>query len=334
MRVLITGITGLIGSHLADYLLTFPENEVSGLKRWRADDRSIVHLRSRIELVEGDIEDMYAVSSIVERTQPDRIFHLAAQSYPSESWAAPASTLQTNIMGTLHVLEAARRYAPAARIHIAGSAAAYGLIRPEEVPIGEDRPLRPLSPYGVSKATQEMLGYQYAHNYGQQIFLTRSFIHIGARQDSRTSAQTFARQIAEAEHGLRPAVVHVGNLEARRDYLDVADAVRGLWALLERGTAGEVYNLCSGRAPRIRELLDTYLSLARIPLEVEVDPARLRPADEPILLGDNSKLCRDTGWQPEVPLAESLRRILEYWRERMENGSAKGREDTSSENQS
>jgi len=326
MRVLITGITGLIGSHLADYLLTLPEVDVVGLKRWRADDRTIRHLRSQIELVEGDIEDAYSVAAIVERVRPDRIFHLAAQSYPSESWAAPATTIQTNLLGTLHVLEAARRYVPQAKLHIAGSAAAYGLIRPDEVPIGEDRPLRPLSPYGVSKAAQEMLGYQYAHNYGMPVFLTRSFIHIGARQDSRTSAQTFARQVAEAEHGLQPPVVRVGNLEPRRDYLDVADVVRGLWALLEHGAPGEVYNLCSGQAPQIRELLDIYLGLAGVPLAVEVDPARLRPADEPILLGDNSKLRRDTGWQPEVPLAESLRRILDYWRERVEDRSANTRE--------
>ena len=317
MRVLITGITGLIGSHLADYLLTLPDVDVVGLKRWRSDDRTIRHLQSRIEIVEGDVEDAYSVAAIVERARPDRVFHLAAQSYPSELWAAPAATMQVNLMGTLHVLEAVRRHAPTARLHIAGSAAAYGLIRPDEVPIVEDRPLRPLSPYGVSKAGQEMLGYQYAHNYGMPIYLTRSFIHIGARQDSRTSAQTFARQVAEAEHGTRPPVVHVGNLEPRRDYLDVADAVRGLWALLERGKPGEVYNLCSGQAPRIRELLDIYLGLARVPLEVEVDPARLRPADEPILLGDNSKLRRDTGWQPEVPLAELLKRILEYWRARV-----------------
>lgn len=316
-RVLITGITGLIGSHLADYLLALGGVEVIGLKRWRADDRTIRHLLSRVEIVEGDVADAYSVAAIVERTQPDRIFHLAAQSYPSESWAAPAITIETNVMGTLHVLEAARRHVPTALIHIAGSAAAYGLIRPDEVPLGEDRPLRPLSPYGVSKATQEMLGYQYAHNYGMPIFLTRSFIQIGARQDSRTSAQTFARQVAEAEAGLRPPTVLVGHLEPRRDYLDVADAVRGLWALMERGRPGEVYNLCSGQAPQIRELLDLYLGLARLPLEVQVDPARLRPADEPILLGDNTKLCRATGWRPEIPLAESLRRILDHWRQRV-----------------
>lgn len=325
MRVLITGITGLVGSHLADYLLTLPGVEVIGFKRWRADDRTIRHLTGRVRLIEGDIEDAFSVATAIEQAQPDRIYHLAAQSYPSESWAAPVTTLQANVLGTVNVLEAVRRHAPATQVHIAGSAASYGLIRPDEVPIVEDRPLRPLSPYGVSKAAQEMLGYQYAQNYGMRVYLTRSFIHIGARQDSRTSAQTFARQVAEAEVGLRPALIQVGNLEPRRDYLDVADVVRALWLLLERGTPGEVYNLCSGNAPQVRELLDIYLGLARVPLEVRVDPARLRPADEPILVGDNRKLCAALGWQPEVALAESLRRILEYWRVRV--GQTQGHQD-------
>ena len=317
MRVLITGITGLVGSHLADYLLSLGEIEVIGFKRWRADDRAIRHLRGQVRLIEGDIEDAFSVATAIEQSQPDRIYHLAAQSYPSESWAAPVTTLTANVTGTVHVLEAVRRLKPGAQVHIAGSSASYGLIRPDEVPIVEDRPLRPLSPYGVSKAAQEMLGYQYAHNYGMRVYLTRSFNHIGARQDSRTAAQTFARQIAEAEAGLCPPVIAVGNLEPRRDFLDVEDAVRGLWLLLERGRPGEIYNLCSGQAPQIRELLDMYLSLALIPVEVQVDPQRLRPADEPILLGDNSRLRRDTGWEPRVPLRESLRRILDYWRERL-----------------
>ncbi|MBA3943101.1 MAG: GDP-mannose 4,6-dehydratase [Herpetosiphonaceae bacterium] len=317
MRILITGITGLIGSHLADFVVAQGEHELWGFKRWRSSEDNIRHLRDKVQWSEGDIEDPFAVATAIKHIRPDRIFHLAAQSYPSESWSAPATTLKANVMGTLNLLEAARRYVPAAQIHIAGSAASYGLIRPEDNPISEERPLRPLSPYGVSKAAQEMLGYQAAQSYGQQIYLTRSFIHIGSRQDSRTSAQTFARQVAEAEAGLGPTVIAVGNLDSRRDFLDVEDAVRGLWLLLDHGTVGEVYNLCSGRAPRIHDLLDIYLQLANIPLQVATDPTRLRPADEPLLQGDNSKLCEATGWQPQIPLDESLRRILAYWRDRV-----------------
>ncbi len=314
MRVLITGITGLIGSHLADYLLDLGGIEVVGFKRWRSATANIRQLEGRVRMLEGDVQDPMSIAMAIEQTRPDRIFHLAAQSYPSESWAAPVSTLQANVMGTLYLLEAARRYVPDARVHLAGSAAAYGLIAPDDVPIVEDRPLRPVSPYGVSKAAQEMLGYQAFQSYGQQVYLTRSFIHIGPRQAPRPAAQTFALQIAEAEAGLRPPCVEVGNLDPRRDFLDVADAVRALWALVERGQPGEVYNLCSGRAPSIRKLLELYLALATIDLEVRQDPARLRPADEPILLGDNGKLRAATGWEPTVPLAESARRILDHWR--------------------
>lgn len=314
MRVLITGITGLVGSHLADYLLGLGEVEVVGFKRWRSPEANIRQLDGRVRMLEGDIEDAFSVASAIETSCPDRIFHLAAQSYPGESWGAPATTLRANVLGTLNVLEAARRLTPGARIHLAGSAAAYGLVPPDEMPIREDRPLRPLSPYGVSKAATEMLGYQAWQAYGQQIYLTRSFIHIGPRQGARPAAQTFARQIAQAEAGQRPAVVEVGNLTVRRDFLDVADAVRGLWSLIEHGAAGEVYNLCSGYAPSIGELLDIYLGLATISLDVREDPARLRPADEPILVGDYAKLRAATGWQPQVSLEESSRRILDHWR--------------------
>jgi len=321
MRVLITGITGLIGSHLADYLLELGGIEVIGFKRWRSSDSNISHLRGRVRLLEGDIEDPYSIAGAIEQARPDRIFHLAAQSYPSESWAAPSTTLAANLGGTLNVLEAARRIVPQARIHVAGSAAAYGRIRLEDVPISEDRPLRPVSPYGVSKAAAEMLGYQAVESYGQQVYLTRAFIHIGPRQDARPAAQTFARQIAEAEAGLRSPVIDVGNLHVQRDFIDVADGVRGLWALIEHGEPGQVYNVCSGRATSIRALLDIYLSLTTGPFTVREDAARLRPADEPILQGNNRKLCSATGWQPVVPLEESARRILDYWRARVARGT-------------
>lgn len=314
MRILITGITGLIGSHMADFVLALGSHEVVGFKRWRSSEANIKHLRGNVRLLEGDIEDPFSVASAIEQTRPDRIFHLAAQSYPSESWAAPTATLQANVLGTVNVLEAARRIVPQARIQIAGSAASYGTAAPEEMPLSEDRPLRPVSPYGVSKAAQEMLGYQAMRSYGQHVYLTRSFIHIGPRQNARPAAQTFARQIAEAEAGMRAPVIEVGNLEPRRDMLDVADAVRAFWAVVEQGVPGEVYNVCSGQAPRIADVLEIYRELATIPLTIMQDPNRMRPADEPILQGDNSKLCRATDWRPGVPLAESLRRILDHWR--------------------
>jgi GDP-4-dehydro-6-deoxy-D-mannose reductase len=317
MRVLITGITGLVGSHLADYLLTLDGVEVHGFKRWRSDDRPIAHLHGRVSLHEGDIEDAWAVGQLVRSLQPDRIYHLAAQSYPSESWDAPVATVNANIVGTVNLLEAVRHFSPASQMHIAGSSAQYGFIRPEDVPISEDHPLRPLSPYGVSKVAQELFGLQYHANHGIPVYLTRSFNHVGPRQGDRCSIQTFCKQMVEAESGLRQAVIYVGNLQPRRDFSDARDAARALWLLLERGQPGEVYNLCSGRAVAIQEILDTVLGLGKVLVRVEVDPARLRPADEPILLGDNSKLRRDTGWEPEIPLEQTIQHILEYWRGRL-----------------
>lgn len=318
MRVLITGVTGLVGSHLAAYLLDeHPDVEVTGLKRWRADDRTIAHLRPGLKLIEGDLIDPASVRAAVQQANPDRVFHLGGQSYPSESWAAPVATLETNVIGAVHVLEAVRELGRPVQVQLAGSAAAYGFIRPDEVPISEDQPLRPLSPYGVSKAALEMTGYQYAKSYDMPIFLTRSGIHIGPGQDARTSAQTFAYQIAEAELGLRDPVIDVGNLDAERDYLDAADAVRALWALLDRGRPAEPYNVSSGRPVRVGDMLDAYRRLAKVDVEVRVDPARLRPVDEPILVSDNSKLRRDTGWEPAVPLEETLQRILDHWRGRL-----------------
>ncbi|MFN8532093.1 MAG: GDP-mannose 4,6-dehydratase [Dehalococcoidia bacterium] len=322
MNVLITGLTGLVGSHLADYLLTIPGVRVFGFKRWRSDPATIRHLAGRITVIEGDVEDRSSVERAVAISQPERIFHLAAQSYPSESWDAPVHTFNANVIGTINVLETVRHRSPKTAVHVAGSSAEYGFIRPEDCPIAETMPLKPLSPYGVSKVAQELLAYQYHQNFGLRTFITRSFNHIGPRQGERTAVQTFCKQVAEIEAGLRPPVVQVGNLTPRRDFSDVLDVCRALWLLVERGTPGETYNLCSGQAPVIGEVLDLVLSKARVTVRVEEDPARLRPSDEPILLGDNSRLRRDTGWAPEVPLSDSLDRILAYWRSRLAEEAA------------
>ncbi|MBN1956499.1 MAG: GDP-mannose 4,6-dehydratase [Anaerolineae bacterium] len=317
MRVLITGVTGLVGSHLADYLLTMEDIEVHGFKRWRSDDRSIAHLYSCVKFHEGDIEDTASVGQTIRDLQPQRIYHLAAQSYPSESWDAPIATVNANIIGTVNLLEAVRHFSPASQVHVAGSSAEYGFISPDEVPISEDHPLRPLSPYGVTKVAQELFGLQYEKNYGIPVYVTRSFNHVGPRQGDRCSIQTFCKQMVEAELGRRDPVIHVGNLEPQRDFTDVRDAVRAFWLLLEKGRSGEVYNLCSGRAVAIQEILDTVLQLGRIQVHVEIDPLRLRPADEPILMGDNTKLRHDTGWAPEIPLKQTVQSILDYWRQRL-----------------
>jgi GDP-4-dehydro-6-deoxy-D-mannose reductase len=314
---LITGITGPVGSFLADYLLTLPDIEVHGFKRWRSDPRPIEHLRGRVTFHEGDIEDPFSVAHAVRRADPDRIYHLAAQSYPSESWDAPITTLRTNVEGTINLLEAVRQYCPQARVHIAGSSAEYGWVRPEDTPIAETHPLRPASPYGVSKVAAELTGLQYHDSYGLHVIVTRSFNHVGPRQGDRCSIQTFCQQMAAIEAGRQEPVIFVGNLEARRDFTHTADAARALWLLLEHGQPGQVYNLCSGTATRIGDIVDLVRQHGRVPTEVCVDPARLRPSDEPVLLGDNRKLRAATGWEPRIGIEQIVAELLEYWRARV-----------------
>jgi GDP-4-dehydro-6-deoxy-D-mannose reductase len=320
MKILITGITGPVGSFLADYLLTLPDLEIHALKRWRSDTRPIDHLAGRIALHEGDIEDAFAMHTLLAEVKPDRIYHLAAQSYPSASWAAPVTTLRANVEGTLNILEAMRAHCPAARLHIAGTSAEYGPVEPADVPIKESHPLRPASPYGVSKAAAEMLGLQYHMSYGLHVVVTRSFNHVGPRQGDRCSIQTFCQQMAAAEAGLQEPVLHVGNLEPRRDFSHVSDVARALWLLLDRGAAGEVYNLCSGTATRIGDIVELVRAGGRVPVEVRVDPTRLRPTDEPILQGDNARLRAATGWEPTIGMEQIVSELLEYWRSRVAGG--------------
>ncbi|HEY1012191.1 MAG TPA: GDP-mannose 4,6-dehydratase [Herpetosiphonaceae bacterium] len=317
MRVFITGITGPVGSFLADYLLTLPDVEVHAFKRWRSDPRPIEHLRGRVTFHEGDIEDPFSISHAVKRAAPDRIYHLAAQSYPSESWDAPVTTMRVNVEGTVNLLEAVRLHCPQARVHIAGTSAQYGWVGPDEVPIAESHAMRPGSPYGVSKVAAELTGLQYHDSYGLHVLVTRSFNHVGPRQGDRCSIQTFCQQMAAIEAGRQEPALNVGNLEPRRDFTHVTDVARALWLLLERGAPGEVYNLCSGSATRIGDIVELVRARGRVPVEVRVDPSRLRPSDEPILMGDNAKLRAATGWAPEITMEQIVEELLGYWRERL-----------------
>ena len=316
-RVLITGATGPVGSSLAEYLLMQPDVDVSVFKRWRSDARALARVQHAITLYEGDIEDAYAVADAVAQAAPDYVFHLAAQSYPSASWGAPVATMRANVEGTVHLLEAVRRHAPQAKVHIAGSSAQYGVVAPDAIPISESHPMRPASPYGISKVAQELLGLQYFDSYGVQTVVTRSFNHVGPRQGDRTAIQTFCRQLALIEAGRQDPVLWVGNLEPRRDYTHVDDVARALWALIQAAPGGTVYNMCSGVATRIGDIVDMAVAQTHKAVEVRVDQARLRPVDEPILCGDNRRLREVTGWQPRISMEQTVAELLTYWRQRI-----------------
>jgi len=317
MRVLITGVTGFVGSHLADYVVARGDCELFGTYRWRSRMDNVEHLRSRITLVECDLKDGGAVRRMLAGVRPDRIFHLAAQSYVPTSWMSPGETISANVTCQLNLFEAIRESGLAARVHIAGSSEEYGLVRKDELPIREENPLRPLSPYAVSKVAQDYLAYQYWMSHRVHTVRTRGFNHTGPRRGDVFVTSSFARQIAEAEKGLREPAILVGNLEAIRDFTDVRDMVRAYWLALDRGEPGEVYNVCSGRGYTIRNVLDILRGLAQTKVDVLPDPSRLRPSDVEVLVGDCTRFQRLCGWHPTIPLEVSLKDLLDYWRQRV-----------------
>ena len=316
MKILITGVTGFAGSHLADYALARGDVEVFGTARWRSPSQNIEHVADKITVIDADLRDASSVESLVADIKPDWIFHLAAQSYVVSSWKLPSETITTNIVGTVNIFEAVRRAKYSPRILVACSSEEYGHVEPDEVPITEDNPLRPLSPYGVSKVGQDLLSYQYFKSYGLEAIRTRAFNHTGPRRGRVFVCSNFAIQIVEAQKGLRPHV-SVGNLDAVRDFTDVRDTVRAYWLALEAGAAGDVYNICSGTGYSIGEVLEKLIAIAGTDVAVEVDDTRLRPSDVPRLIGDNAKFTKRTGWRPEVPFDQTLSDILDYWRERI-----------------
>ena len=318
MRVLITGITGMVGSHLAEYCLDRGDVEVVGTVRWRSPrDNISAAVAAGVRLVDCDLRDQAGVRRLVEDVAPDAIFHLAAQSYVPASWSAPANTLTTNVLAQVHLLEAMRDLGMTdVPMQIAGSSEEYGLVHPEETPITEKNPLRPLSPYAVSKVTQDLLGWQYHRSFGLRTVRTRAFNHEGPRRGEVFVTSNFAKQIAEIEAGRRPPVLEVGNLDARRDWHDVRDTVVAYWLAATQGEPGEVYNIGRGEAISIREMLDTLLSMAKVDVEVHPVPERMRPSDVELLLCDPTKFRERTGWEPKIPFDQTLRDTLEYWRER------------------
>jgi GDP-4-dehydro-6-deoxy-D-mannose reductase len=274
---------------------------------------------------EADLEDPTQAAVAVEEARPDRIFHLAGQSSVHRSWDDPGATLRANVLGIVNVLDAARRLGLRPAALVVGSADEYGPASPEEQPLRESAPLRPASPYAVSKVAQAALALLYGPAGGMRVVVTRTFPHTGPGRGEAFAESSFARQIAEIEAGRRPAVVEVGNLDAVRDFADVRDVVRAYDLLIENGEPGEVYNVCTGRGRRIGELLDALVALSTVRVDVRVDAARLRAADVSVLVGDPSKLRSATGWQPRIPLEQTLRDLLEDWRARVRSAVASPR---------
>jgi GDP-4-dehydro-6-deoxy-D-mannose reductase len=316
MRALITGITGFAGSHLAEYLLNeHPGVEVFGTYRWRSRMDNVEHLRSRVKLLEADLRDYTSMHAALEKSRPDVIFHLAAQSFVPSSWTAPNETLTTNVSGQTNLFEAIRALRLDPVVQIACSSEQYGLVLPDETPIKETNPLRPLSPYAVSKVAQDYLGYQYFQSYGLKVVRTRGFNHTGPRRGQVFVTSNFCSQVAAIELGLQEPVIRVGNIEAIRDFTDVRDMVRAYWLAVTKAKPGEVYNIATGNGIRIREMLERLISLANVEVKIEVDPDRLRPSDVEILIGDASKFKADTGWEPRIPFEQTLNDLLDYWRQ-------------------
>lgn len=320
-KVLITGITGFVGSHLADYILTnFPEVQVSGLARWRAPQDNVRHILARITFEPGDLLDLPSLKTILSRQKPDVIFHLAAQSYVPYSFSSPVVTLTTNVIGTCNLLEAIKELKFAADydpiIHICSSSEVYGQVKENEVPIRENNPFRPASPYAVSKVGEDMLAFQYWLSWKIKTIRTRMFTHTGPRRGEVFASSTFAKQIAAIEAGLGPPVVKVGNLESVRTFLDARDAVKAYWLLVDKCPPGEVYNIGGVETMTVGEMLNRLLKLAKVKkINVEVDQARLRPSDVTLQIPCIDKFVAATGWKPVIKFDKTLEDLLDYWRD-------------------
>ena len=315
MRALITGISGFVGSHLADHLLALGGWSVAGTV-W-GGDRNIAHLRDKLTLYEGELSALERVQEIIEDSRPDVLFHLAAQPIPSLSRIDPWRTLENNIRLQVHVLEAATRVAPRATVMVIGSSEEYGQVEPEHLPLTEEAPLRPTSPYAVSKIAQDYLGLQYYLSHGARVVRMRPFNHMGPRQRRGFVAADFASQIAEIEAGLQPPEMSVGHLDVARDFSDVRDIVRGYVLAATHGALGEVYNIGACEAHTVRELLEILLRHATVKIDARQDPKRLRPADAPVIYGDCAKLRQATGWAPRIPFEQTLKDVLDDWRQQV-----------------
>lgn len=311
MRALITGITGFAGSYLAQTLID-RGHQVFGVAR--DVGYSLDHLSQKVEPVIKDLQDAAVVEQLLASVRPDAIYHLAGQAFVPTAWADPWDTFENNVRPQLYILQAIIKLNLKTRLLVVASNEVYGLVPPDQLPVKEDTLMRPDNPYGVSKVAQDTLALQYFLSHGVDVLRVRAFNHIGPRQSPVFVSASFAKQIAEIEAGLKEPLISVGNLEACRDFTDVIDVMRAYALLVEKGQSGEAYNVGTGQAHSIQYLLDVLLSHTTCAIEIRPDPNRMRPSDVPVVYADNSKLKKQTGWEPTIPFEESLRRVLDYWR--------------------
>ena len=328
-NVLITGITGMVGSHLTDYLLANTDWKICGLARWNDSLDNIEHLteeinkKERVELIYGDLNDLASLITAVDKSKPDYVFHLAAQSYPQTSFDAPIETLQTNILGTANLLEALRKSPYKNAItHVCASSEVFGRVSKEKLPIGEETTFHPASPYAISKVGTDLVGRYYAEAYNMTIMTTRMFTHTGPRRGDVFAESTFAKQIAMIEAGFQEPKIYVGNLDSLRTYADVRDAVRAYHMLVTvNPIAGEYYNIGGSYTCTIKQMLHHLISRSKVKnIEIVTDPERLRLIDADLQVPDTTKFQNHTGWKPQIFFEQTMDDLLEYWRDRVNSG--------------
>ncbi|MBI2598325.1 MAG: GDP-mannose 4,6-dehydratase [Candidatus Diapherotrites archaeon] len=313
-KVLITGINGFVGSHLAQHVIGIPDAELFGLLRNKNSDvENVKEIFKQINFLYADILNYQELFKVIKTVEPDYVFHLAAQPFVQESWRDPRKTFEVNVIGSINLLEALRNAGIDAKIHLASTSEVYGQVKKNELPVTEQNQLRPFSPYGASKLAMEFLAQQYFKNYGLKIFITRAFNHSGPKSPRNYILSDWSRQVAFHEKG-RLEYLSVGNLTVERDFSDVRDVVRAYWLVAKNGKAGEPYNVCSGASIKMAQILKKLQVLANSKLKVKKDSKKFRLNDLKTIVGSNEKILKATGWKPQIPFNQTIKDTLNYWR--------------------
>ena len=327
--VFITGITGMVGSHMLDFLIENTNWQIHGLLRWRSSLKNISHhvkninKSKRIRLHYGDLNDQSSLDHAIKNSKQNIIFHLAAQSYPLTSFTSPLETYQTNIIGTANLLEVIKKRNPKAIVHVCASSEVFGRVPKSKIPIDENCGFHPASPYAISKVGTDLIGRFYAEAYDMKVMTTRMFTHTGPRRGDVFAESSFAKQIAMIEYGLMDPVIKVGNLNSLRTFADVRDAVQGYYLLVTKNPKkGEYYNIGGSYSCKVGDMLRYLISLSskKNMIKIKIDKARLRPIDADLQIPNTKKFRKHTGWKPKIKFKKTMRDLLNYWRDQIKSG--------------